>query len=146
MKDTTLVRNCIWSFCLFNHQTARLWSTDLGENLWSDIWLGIEEVQHVARMLNAVLCRLLWGGEAVVPGTVEVFETARAVLELVALAGYNGLLLGHTARGDDVPNLKCLTLMMVSNLQEIEGGEKKTQKELTTHSFFVRRGRCCSGE
>lgn len=76
-----------------NHQTARLLSTDLGENLWRDVWLCIEEVQHVARVLNAVLCRLLWGGEAVVPGTMEVFETACAVLKLVALAGYNRLLL-----------------------------------------------------
>lgn len=113
-----------------SHQTARLVSTDLGENLWGDVWLGIKEVQHVARVLNAVLCRLLWGGEAVVPGTMEVFEAACAVFKLVALAGYNGLLLGHTA-GDDVPNLKYLLLMMESNLQEIEVVKK------THHTFIL---------
>lgn len=32
--------------------------TDLRENLWRDIWLGVEEVQHVARVLDAVFGRL----------------------------------------------------------------------------------------
>lgn len=108
--------NCIWtiktkkqllnSFLLvvwwrkhpFVKAQFKLLSTDLRENLWSDIWLGIEEVQHVARMLNAVLCCLLWGGEAVVPGTMEVFETACAIFQLIALARDNCLLLGHTAK------------------------------------------------
>lgn len=75
-------------------------STDLRENLWSDVRLGIEEVQHVARMLNAVFGCLFWGGEPVVPGPVEVFETACAIFQLIALTRYNGLLLGHTAGRD----------------------------------------------
>lgn len=49
-------------------------------------------------MLNAVFGRLFWGGEPVVPRPVEVFKTARAIFQLIALTRYNGLLLGHTAR------------------------------------------------
>lgn len=71
-------------------------STDLSEDLRRDVWLSVEEVQHVARVLDAVFGRLLRRGEAVVPGAVEVFEAARAVLQLIALTGDNGLLLGHT--------------------------------------------------
>lgn len=56
-------------------------------------------MQHAARVLDAVLSRLLWGGEPVVPGAVEVFEAACAVVQLVALTGYDGLLLGHAAGG-----------------------------------------------
>ena len=54
-------------------------------------------MQHVARVLDAVFGRLFWRGEAVVPGAVEVLETARAILQVVALTGHDGLLLGHTA-------------------------------------------------
>lgn len=72
-------------------------STDLRENLRRDVWLGVEEVQHVARVLDAVFGRLFWGGEPVVPGAVEVLETARAILQLIALTRYDGLLLGHAA-------------------------------------------------
>lgn len=49
--------------------------TDLREKLWRDIWLSVEEVQDIAGMLNAVFGRLLWGGESVVPGAMEVLET-----------------------------------------------------------------------
>lgn len=76
-------------------------STDLIENLWRDVWLGVEEVQHVARVLDAVFGRLLRRCEPVVSGAVEVLETARSVFQLIALTRYNGLLLGHAARKDD---------------------------------------------
>lgn len=49
--------------------------TDLREKLWGDVWLSVEEVQDIAGMLNAVFGRLLWGGESVVPGAMEVLET-----------------------------------------------------------------------
>lgn len=57
-------------------QTRSFADADLREKLWGDVWLSVEEVQDVAGMLNAVLGRLLWGGEPVVPGAVEVLETA----------------------------------------------------------------------
>lgn len=106
MINSVLFNTNVLSCKNMNADSQTSLCTDLRENLWSDIWLGIKEVQHVARMLNAVFCRLLGGGEPVVPRTVEVFETACAVFEFIALAGYDCLLLGHTARGDGVPNLK----------------------------------------
>lgn len=54
-------------------------------------------MQHVARVLDAVFSRLFWGREAVVPGAMEVFETGRAVFQVVELTRYDGLLLGHAA-------------------------------------------------
>ena len=69
----------------------------LVEHLSGDVRLSVEEVQHVAGVLDAVLGRLLGRGEAVVAGTVEVLEAAAAVLQLIALARHDGLLLGHTA-------------------------------------------------
>jgi len=69
--------------------------TDLAEYLRGGLGLCVEEVQNVARVLDAVLGRLLRGREAVVPGAVEVLEAAAAVLQLVALARHDGLLLGH---------------------------------------------------
>ena len=53
-------------------------------------------MQHVAGVLDAVLGRLLRGCEAVIPGAVEVLEAAAPVLQLVALAWHDGLLLGDT--------------------------------------------------
>lgn len=87
-------------------------STDLRKNLWSDVRLGVEEVQHVARMLNAVFGCLFRGGEPVVPGPMEVFKTARAIFQLIALTRYNGLLLGHTAGRDTF-------LMLTPNIANI---------------------------
>lgn len=86
-------------------------STDLRENLWRDVWLGVEEVQDVARMLNAVFGRLFWGGEPVVPGSMEVLETTCAIFQLIALTRYNGLLLGHTAGRDDFQFLNRILIM-----------------------------------
>ena len=83
---------------LFLHE---YFDTNLIENLWRDVWLGVEEVQHVARVLDAVFGRLFWRREAVVPGAVEVFETGGAVLQVVALARDDGLLLGNAARRED---------------------------------------------
>lgn len=54
-------------------------------------------MQHVAGVLYAILRRLLGRREAVVPGTVEVLEAAGAVLQLIALAWHDGLLLGDAA-------------------------------------------------
>lgn len=48
-------------------------------------------------MLDSIFSRLLWRGEAVVAGSMEIFEAAGVVLELVALPGHNGLLFGHTS-------------------------------------------------
>lgn len=62
-------------------------------------------MQHVARVLDAVFGGLLGGREAVVSGAVEVFEAARAVLQVVELSGNDGLLLGHAA-GRDQNRLK----------------------------------------
>lgn len=59
--------------------TTRCCLTDLRKDLWGDVWLGVEEVQHVARMLDAVFGRLFWGGEPVVSGAVEVLETTCAI-------------------------------------------------------------------
>ena len=75
-------------------------STDLREHLRRDVRLCVEEVQHVARVLDAVLRGLFRRSEPVVPGAVEVLEAARTVVQLVALTGDDGLLLGHTARMD----------------------------------------------
>lgn len=75
--------------------------SDLSEDLWGYVRLGVEEVQHVARVLDAVLGRLLRGGEPVVPGAVEVLEAAGAVLQLVALTGDDSRLLGDAAGGRD---------------------------------------------
>lgn len=47
-------------------------------------------------MLDSIFSRLLWRGEAVVAGSMEIFEAAGVVLELVALSWHNGLLFGHT--------------------------------------------------
>ena len=87
-------------------------SADLRENLWRDVGLGVEEVQHVARVLDAVLGRLFWGGEPVVPGAVEVFETTCAVLQLVTLTGNDGLLLGHAAGTEDIHLIKRTSLLL----------------------------------
>lgn len=87
--------------------THTLLSTDLRENLWRDVWLGVKEVQDVARMLNAVFGCLLWGGEPVVPGSMKVLETTGAIFQLIALTRHNGLLLGHTAERDDFQFLIC---------------------------------------
>lgn len=76
-----------------------MFCTDLREDLWRGVRLCIEKVQHVAGVLDAVFSCLLWGGEAVVSGPVEVLEAAAAVFQLVALTGDDGLLLGHAARG-----------------------------------------------
>lgn len=77
--------------------TAVRLQTHLREDLRRDVGLGVEEVQHVAGVLDAVLGRLLRGGEAVVPGAVEVFEAAGSVFQLVALTGNDGLLFGNAA-------------------------------------------------
>lgn len=47
-------------------------------------------------MLDSIFSRLLWRGEAVVAGSMEIFEAAGVVLELVALPWHDGLLFGHT--------------------------------------------------
>lgn len=47
-------------------------------------------------MLDSIFSRLFWRGEAVVAGSMEIFEAAGVVLELVALPWHNGLLFGHT--------------------------------------------------
>lgn len=86
-------------------------STDLRENLWRDVGLGVEEVQHVAWVLDAVLGRLFWGGEPVVPGAVEVFETTCSILQLVTLTGYDGLLLGDAAGTEDMNLIKSTLLV-----------------------------------
>lgn len=52
----------------------------LVENLYRDVGLCVEEVQDVAGVLDSVLGCLFWGGEAVVAGSVEVFEAAGVVL------------------------------------------------------------------
>lgn len=75
--------NC-FAFCTWNHlhilvQTRSFPDTDLREKLWGDVWLSVEEVQDVAGMLNTVFGRLLRGGESVVPGAMEVLETAWSI-------------------------------------------------------------------
>ena len=72
--------------------------THPGEDLDGGVGLGVKEVQHVAGVLDAVLGSLLGGGEAVVTGTVEIFETGGTVFQLVGLSWHDGLLLGHTGR------------------------------------------------
>lgn len=49
------------------------------ESVLCDFRLGIKEVQYVAGVLDSVFSCLLWGGEAVVPGSMEVFEAACVV-------------------------------------------------------------------
>lgn len=71
----------------------------LVEDLYGDVRLCVKEVQDVAWVLDSVLGRLFWRGEAVVAGSVEIFEAAGVVLQLVTLPWHNGLLLGHTAKG-----------------------------------------------
>lgn len=48
-------------------------------------------------MLNANFIRLFSERKAIVPGAVEVLVAACAILQLVAVAGANGELLGYTA-------------------------------------------------
>ena len=55
----------------------------LVKNLGRAVRLAVEEVQHVAGPLDAVLGRLLRRGETVVPAAVEILEAAAAVLQLV---------------------------------------------------------------
>lgn len=52
----------------------------LVEHLDRDIRLRVKKVQDVAGMLDSVLGRLFWGGEAVVARTVEIFEATGVVL------------------------------------------------------------------
>lgn len=75
-------------------------STHLRENLRGDVWWGVEEVKDVAGMLNANFIRLFSEREAIVPGAVEVLETACAVLQLIAVTRANGKLLGYTVGKD----------------------------------------------
>lgn len=69
------------------------------EVVLGDVQGRVEEVQDVAGVLDAVLGRLLGGGETVVAGAAEILVTAGAVLEPVGLPGHDGVLLGHTAGG-----------------------------------------------
>lgn len=55
-------------------------------------------------MLDSIFSRLLWRGEAVVAGSMEIFEAAGVVLELVALPWHNGLLFGHTSERREKQN------------------------------------------
>lgn len=71
-------------------------STHLGENLWSDVWWCVEEVKHIARMLNAYFICLFSECKPIVPGAVEVLVTACAIFQLIAITRANGLLLGYT--------------------------------------------------
>lgn len=71
--------------------------SDLREDLRRGFWLSVEEVQHVARVLDAVFSCLFWGGEPVVPGAMEFLEAACAIFQLVALTRNDGLLLGYAA-------------------------------------------------
>lgn len=71
-------------------------STHLGENLWSDVGWRVEEVKHIARMLNAYFICLFSERKPIVPGAVEVLVTARAIFQLIAITRANGLLLGYT--------------------------------------------------
>lgn len=71
----------------------------LVEVVLGDVQGGIEEVQDVAGVLDAVLGRLLGGGETVVAGATEILVAAGAVLEAVRLPGHDGVLLGHTGEG-----------------------------------------------
>lgn len=52
----------------------------LVEDLGRDVRLCVKEVQHIAGVLDSVLGCLLWGGEAVVAGSMEIFEAAGVVL------------------------------------------------------------------
>lgn len=53
---------------------------NLGENFRGGLGLRIEEVQNVARVLDPILSRLLWGVEAVVPTAVEILEAVGAII------------------------------------------------------------------
>lgn len=57
----------------------QLHCTHLEEVLLSHLQRGIEEVQHIARVLDAVLGCLLWSREPIVPGFAEVFIAAGPV-------------------------------------------------------------------
>lgn len=59
----------------------QMWGTHLKEVLLSHFQGGIEEVQHVARVLDTILGRLLWSGKAVVSRLTEVFVTAGTVFQ-----------------------------------------------------------------
>lgn len=52
----------------------------LVENLCRYVGLSVEEVQDVAGVLDSVFDSLLWGGEAVISGAMEIFEAAGVVL------------------------------------------------------------------
>lgn len=74
-----------------------MWSTHLKKVLLSHFQGGIEEVQHVARVLDTILGRLLWSGKAVVSRLTEVFVTAGTIFQPIRLAGHDSRLLGDTA-------------------------------------------------
>lgn len=48
-------------------QPTLLHGTHLKEVVLGHLQRGVEEVQHIAGVLDAVLGCLLWGGEAIVP-------------------------------------------------------------------------------
>ena len=52
----------------------------LVEDLFRDVGLGVKEMQDVTGVLDSVFGSLLWGGEAVVAGSVEVLEAAGVIL------------------------------------------------------------------
>lgn len=52
----------------------------LVEDLSRDVRLRIKEMQHIAGVLDSVLGCLLWGGETVVAGSMEILEAAGVVL------------------------------------------------------------------
>lgn len=52
----------------------------LVEDLCGYVRLCIEKVEDIAGVLDSVFGRLLWGGEAIVTGSVEILETAGVVL------------------------------------------------------------------
>lgn len=51
----------------------------LVEDLYRNVRLCVKKVQDVAGVLDSVLGCLLWRGEAVIAGAVEIFETAGVV-------------------------------------------------------------------
>lgn len=53
--------------------------THLKEVFLGHLQRGVEEVQHIARVLDAVLGCLLRSGEPIVPGFTEVFVTGGPV-------------------------------------------------------------------
>lgn len=52
----------------------------LVEDLSRDVRLRIKEMQHITGVLDSVLGCLLWGGETVVAGSMEILEAAGVVL------------------------------------------------------------------